>query len=424
LTSTGRTKVALSIAAICPAIAGWSAAGHAAVVNVQLNSDIGDYTGQGALTTADAHIWNHVFIPAPTSYVDSTGAATSVTVSVSSDFFYTPGSWTGNNLLDQIQSEYFGDTGTFTIGGLNTNARYNLYLYGWDQEGFQNSPTSFGGTFHITSGGGSNTNPQTTSGAELVSGTDYTSSTIATSALGKAYVVYMGLIPNTSGQITGTFGSSTQGGNFNGFQLQGGATGGVGVPIVSFTATGPVDKYGNQITNGTGTEKGTFTPNSPTPNALNVVGSHGSYQVASVTSINGTAGAGDDSVEATGFSTGDKEIFAVDVLVNGTQANATQIATLVSSIDNGDSDTPASSVVASATLPVPDPFGSQYNLFINATDVGGGTDWLGLNLNNDTNNLVGYTFSAVAVVPEPMTGGALLGLGGVGLMARRRRRSS
>jgi hypothetical protein len=405
------------IGGIVPAFAWWSGAGHAAVVNVQFAAvTTENYTGQGALVTSDTHTWNYVY-PAtpPSSLVDSTGATTPVTVNGGSDA-YTPGAWTGNGLLDQTQ-----EGGGFTIGGLNTNARYNLYLYGWNESGSPSMPFGHGVSFDITTGGGSNPNPQITSGALLTSGTDYTSSTISTSALGKAYVVYTNLIPNSSGQITGTYSGPT-GGGMNGFQLQGGAVGGVGVPIVSFTATGPVAKYGMQITNGTGTDQGTFNPNSPTPNALNVVGAHGSYKVASVTSIDGTAGAGDDSVEATGFSTGDNEIFAVDVLVNGTQANATQIATLVSSIDNGDSDTPASSgVVASATSPVPDPFGSQYNLFIDATDVGGGTDWLGLNLNNDP-NLATYTFSAVAVVPEPTTVVGLLGLGGVGLMARRRRR--
>jgi len=196
----------------------------------------------------------------------------------------------------------------------------------------------------------------------------------------------------------------------------------VGHAVVSFTATGPASNYGVQITNGTGTNQGAF---SPVGNALVVTGSHGSYTVSSVTGINGGSGATTDSVEATGFTAGDEEIFAVDVLVNGTQATAGQLATLVTAINaGGNGALPSTGVVASTQSPVPNPFGSAYNLFLDPLDIGGGTDWLGLDLSTSNDSaLSGYTFGAVAVVPEPMTLG-LLALGGVGLMARRHRRKA
>src|SRR5262249_46590570 len=88
--------------------------------------------------------------------------------------------------------------------------------YAWNQEGNPSAPFSFGGTFNITSGAGANANPQSTTGAPLVSGVDYTSSTIDASAGGKASVVYANLPANDAGQITGTYRNI-----FNGLQLLG-----------------------------------------------------------------------------------------------------------------------------------------------------------------------------------------------------------
>ena len=195
------------------------------------------------------------------------------------------------------------------------------------------------------------------------------------------------------------------------------------IPIVSFTATGPASGYGAQITNGTGANQGAF---SPVGNALTVTSTGtGHYTPASVTNIQNGSGTGVtlDSVEATGFVSGDEEVYAVDVLVNGTQATSGQLATLIAAI--GGTGVPASSAVTATTQsPVPNPFGSQYNLFLDPHDIGGGTDWLGLDLQGSNDAaLAGYSFSAVAVVPEPMTLG-LLALGGVGLMTRRHRRKA
>jgi len=192
-----------------------------------------------------------------------------------------------------------------------------------------------------------------------------------------------------------------------------------GHAIVSFGATAPTN-YGVQITNGTGNNQGTFKP---VGNVLATSGSGGSYTVASVTGINGGAGDATDYVEATGFTTGDEEIFALDVLVNGTQATAGQLSTLVTAINAGGGGAlPSVGVVASTQSPVPDPFASTYNLFLDP--LGLPTGFLGLDLSSAGDSaLSGYTFSAVAVVPEPMTLG-LLAVGGVGLMTRRSRRKA
>jgi hypothetical protein len=116
------------------------------------------------------------------------------------------------------------------------------------------------------------------------------------------------------------------------------------------------------------------------------------------------------------------QIYAVDVLVNGTQASATQLATLMTAINSGDTSVLASAgVTATTNGPVPNPFTSAgtYNLYL---DPSGFSDaFLGLDLSSSNDsNLVGYSFSAVAVVPEPMTFG-LMALGAVGLLSRRYR---
>jgi hypothetical protein len=156
----------------------------------------------------------------------------------------------------------------------------------------------------------------------------------------------------------------------------------------------------------------------PTVGTLTVSGGNGAYSVAQITGLNGGLGDTDGTVEAKTFNPStDKQIFAYDILVNGTQANASQIATLVTEINTWEGGSPG--VTATALAPSPDPFPSNYNVFLDAS--GRSDAFMGLDVTgfNDP-NLVGYSFSAVAVVPEPMTLG-LLTIGGIGLLARRHR---
>ncbi|MGA2439467.1 MAG: PEP-CTERM sorting domain-containing protein [Tepidisphaeraceae bacterium] len=176
-------------------------------------------------------------------------------------------------------------------------------------------------------------------------------------------------------------------------------TGLTGHAIVSLTAgDSPATGYGSQV-----------------GSTLAVIGGNGSY-TAVQTNFTATA-TGSVEVDPWNPAT-DTEVFGVDV-------SSGSLTALVAAINSGDANVPASHVVASTSSPSPDPFGSQYNLFLTFSGSnlpGTATDTLGLDLSSTNDPLLsGYTFSAVAVAPEPMSVGLLM-LGGVGLMARRNRR--
>jgi len=197
--------------------------------------------------------------------------------------------------------------------------------------------------------------------------------------------------------------------------------------IVALAATAN-SNYGTTITNGTGVSQGTFTP--PSANTLTLTGGSGKYNIAQVTGISTNAGAAVGNVNVSGWNpASDPEIFGVDVKVNGTNASPSQLATLIAAI--GGAGVPASTGVVASTV---DPTGvlaaldtatTSYNLFLTFAAGGpGAADNLNLDLStaNDA-GLQGYTFSAVSVVPEPVSLG-LLAIGGLGLMSRRTRRKS
>jgi len=225
------------------------------------------------------------------------------------------------------------------------------------------------------------------------------------------YWAYSGLPPTTGPNVTKLYGATdfTNPGDVLGtlpllvINITGTTSVSTSHPIISLTTSAPTS-YGSS--------QGTAT----------LSGHNGSYSVATVGPFAGTA---TGFIEATLFNPAtDEEIYAIDV------AGESNLAALVSAINNGDSAVSKSLLVTAATsydgLPGvsgPSPFGSQYNLFLDSpVGPGSGSPFLGIDFSStNDSNLSGVTFSEVAVVPEPMTLG-LLALGGLGLMTRRHRK--
>jgi hypothetical protein len=198
------------------------------------------------------------------------------------------------------------------------------------------------------------------------------------------------------------------------------------MPVLSLTTTAPGSAYGSTITNGTGHLQGTFTGSGASLNKLTLVGGSGSYTVQQATGITDASGSASGpsqaNIQANGFSPAtDKELFALDVEVNGSQASVTQLNTLVT---EATTDVLPTGTSVSTTAPSSNPFPSNYNFFVDVNPGLAASVYLGWDLSSaNDSNLAGYTVSAVAVVPEPMSL-TLLALAAVGTLTRRNRRKA
>ena len=140
-------------------------------------------------------------------------------------------------------------------------------------------------------------------------------------------------------------------------------------------------------------------------------------------------------LEVNGFfnPTTDSEAVFLDIQINGVQATAAQIASLVADINSpntyGDDATIAYNALADGGLPIADPFGSQFNLLIDlptgylATHDLTQPLYYGIDLTQDPTVGGSATIVAAAIVPEPAQLGLLV-LGSLGifsLLGRRRK---
>jgi hypothetical protein len=138
-------------------------------------------------------------------------------------------------------------------------------------------------------------------------------------------------------------------------------------------------------------------------------------------------GATTASVTASGWNPAtETEVFGVEVMDGGSPATSVELLPRLTAINSGDSYVPASSGVVAAATSVP--FGAPYNMTLTfAGGIPGGVgsvDDLGIDLSSTNDPLLsGFTFDAVAVVPEPMSL-SILALGGMAFLARRGRRKN
>jgi hypothetical protein len=203
-------------------------------VNVDFNGSRGNgggpvtYTGQGAYATADTHVWNGLYLPdlsdngtgggAFSGLEESNGSATSVGVGLGNSFSQNlqgSSEASGNNLLDDYlfvgAQSYSIPSMEFTISGLAADSSYSLYLYG------TNGRNGDGAAFTIDS------LTQSTDGAAIPVATP--DGVTNPYGLGYDYVLFTGVVADSSGMITGTFSGPTGAPNgegaFAGFQIVG-----------------------------------------------------------------------------------------------------------------------------------------------------------------------------------------------------------
>jgi hypothetical protein len=223
-------------------------------------------------------------------------------------------------------------------------------------------------------------------------------------------------------------------------------------PIISLTSAAP-SGFNNKITNGTGADQGTFSPNSPVPDSLNPSSSPTTAallnDIKSASDITNSTSNGPsvDYVAEAGLSPSDGHVYFLKLKLNtagtvmdfdpanqngpSTGTNYTtasnvgnyndDLAKLIADINVGGGHAGTLTAARADSLDPGNTFYPGYDLAVSeAGGAGTNPEFLGFNMGNET-AVAGFTVTDIAAVPEPATGMGML-LVGAGCLLRRRRR--
>jgi len=174
-------------------------------------------------------------------------------------------------------------------------------------------------------------------------------------------------------------------------------------PIVLLSATAPTNT-GSQVT-------GTYSPSTAPTLTVTNHGAPGEYIPGYAHALTGSPSAGYTAVA--GFTGGDTEIFLLKL------SSSTGDSTIISDINAGSNGTLTASAPTGALATLG---GTTWDIELTEKAGAPANGFFGFNFAGET-NVPGVTVTDIAAVPEPATAGLLM-VGGLGLLARRRRSSN
>jgi len=192
-------------------------------------------------------------------------------------------------------------------------------------------------------------------------------------------------------------------------------------PIVLLAAAGPTNT-GGQIKNGLGTNGspanplGNYNPSGAATSTLTVTNTGvGGYLPGYINGL--TSGTNAGWTATGGFSAADLEIYLLNLQVGGGAPTSAEESQLASDI-NADNTGVVASLVTNPNLT--NLGGIAWSIELNFASPANPNGDLGFNFAGETNLGGAVTVTDIAAIPEPATAGLLM-VGGLGLLARRRR---
>jgi hypothetical protein len=184
----------------------------ATVVNILAEAPSGTKSYSGAYTGDWGTYWNGASGSGTYSNLKASDGTTLTTISIQKSTGQGVSGGSSGSIGLFSGSNDYGNGGNypFTIGGLNPSKTYDIYLYGYQ------SPSTYASLFHIDNGAPANR--KTSGGSD---GNTFVAGGLASDPYVTVanYVLFTGVAPDQSGNITGTWGVASGYGILNGFQI-------------------------------------------------------------------------------------------------------------------------------------------------------------------------------------------------------------